>query len=90
MLFSRFECLMCIYDGLTGHADTDEGPEVEVPTRDNAEPIPVPLDDTGFPELPPTPKSGVKLTKVVQSMVREYCLAHVRELHFYLFIEIAD
>ena len=88
MLFTRFDRLMCVYNGLTGHVD--EGPEVGVPARTNAEPIPVPLDDTGFPELPPTPRGGVKVTKVVQSMVREYCLAHVRESQIYSFIEIVD
>ena len=79
MFFTRSDRLMCICNGLTRHVDTDEEPDVEAPARENAEPIPVLLDDTGFPELPPTPRSGVKLTKVVQSMVREYSLAHVRK-----------
>ena len=90
MFFRRFDCLMCICNGLTRHVDTDEEPDMGVPARENAEPIPVPLDDTGFPELLPTTRGGVKLTKVVQLMVKEYCLAHVHESHFYLFIKIAD
>ena len=61
MFFRRFDCLMCICNGLTRHVDTDEEPDMGVPARENAEPIPVPLDDTGFPELLPTPRGGVKL-----------------------------
>ena len=75
-------------NGLTGHVD--EGPKVGVSARMNAEPIPVPRDETGFLELPPTPRGGVKVTKVLQPMVREYCLAHVHESQIYLFIEIVD
>ena len=42
---------MNIYNGLTVRADPDGEPEVEVPAK-RSKPIPVALDESGFPEQP--------------------------------------
>jgi hypothetical protein len=64
-----------------------EEPEAEDPAKMNTKPIPVPLDDAGFPELPPTTQNDNNKTKIVQSMLREYCTAHARELYLNVFSE---
>jgi hypothetical protein len=68
------------------HTEPEE-PEAEDPTKIKTKPIPVLLDDAGFPELPPTTQNDNNKTKIVQSMLREYCTAHARELHLNLFSE---
>ena len=69
---------MYIYNGLTVCADLDGEPEVEVPPK-RSKPIPVALDESRFSELPSITQSDNNLTKAIQSMLREYCLAHIRE-----------
>jgi hypothetical protein len=73
--------LMPTYDGLTMRTDpVERAVEEEDPAKMKSRPIPVPLDADGFPELPPTTSNDPHKTKVVQSMLREYCVAHAREL----------
>jgi hypothetical protein len=79
--------LIYMYDGLMKHTEPDQDAEVEDPAKMNMKPIPVHLDDAGFPELPPTTRNDGRKTKIVQSMLREYCTAHSRELYLNLFIE---
>jgi hypothetical protein len=76
------------YGDLTMHTDPIEGAEEEEdPEKMKSKPIPVLLDADGFPELPPTMSNDPYKTKMVQSMLREYCTAHVCELHCNLFID---
>ena len=60
-------------------ADRDEESAVAAPAKVDTKPV---LDKMGFPALPTTHRNDDNLTKVVQSMVREYCAAHMRQLHF--------
>ena len=41
--------------------------------------IPISIDERGCPELPTTTMADGYKTKIVQSMLREYCTAHIRE-----------
>ena len=59
--------------------DPNEESAVAGPAKVDTKPV---LDEMGFPVLPTTHRNDDNLTKVVQSMVREYCLAHMRQLHF--------
>jgi hypothetical protein len=72
---------------MTMQTEPEEEPEVEDPAKLNTKPIPVPLDDSGFPALPPTTQNDNNKTKIVQSMLREYCTAHARELRLNVFSE---
>ena len=61
-------------------------PEIDPPTAGHSKtittPIPIDVRADGGPELPTvTMRSGYK-AKVVQSMLREYCTKHIRELPF--------
>jgi hypothetical protein len=84
-------CILLMYmcNGLMKLTEPDEEPEEEDPAKLNMKPIPVHLDEAGFPELPPTTSMDTNKTKIVQSMLREYCTAHIRELYINLFIECA-
>jgi hypothetical protein len=46
--------------------------------------IPIPKEHSGRPALPSTTMSDGYATKVVQSMLREYCIAHIRESSYHL------
>jgi hypothetical protein len=80
--------LLPIYDDLMINSDTDEGVVEEDRENMTTKPIPVHLDADGFPELPPTTSNDLHKTKIIQSMLREYCTAHIREIHFNLLIDI--
>ena len=59
-------------------------PEIHQPTAVHSKtiktPIPIAVSVDGAPELPTiTMHSGHK-AKMVQSMLREYCIKHIREL----------
>jgi hypothetical protein len=41
--------------------------------------IPITFDASGCPDLPTTTMGNGYKTKIVQSMLREYCTAHIRE-----------
>ncbi|KAN0127804.1 hypothetical protein V8E53_014360 [Lactarius tabidus] len=58
--------------------DTDEGVVEEDCENMTTKPIPVHLDADRFPELPPTTSNDLHKTKIIQSMLREYCTAHIR------------
>lgn len=45
-----------------------------------AAPIPIAKDSDGYPELPTITAGDGHRTKVVQSMLRDYCTTHIREL----------
>jgi hypothetical protein len=47
--------------------------------------IPISIDSDGYPELPTVSMADGYKTKVVQSMLRDYCTAHIREPSFYPF-----
>ena len=79
--------LMSMRNGLTKYTEPDEDPEAEDLETMNTNPIPIQLDDAGFPELPPTTRNDGRKTKIVQSMLREYCTAHIRELHLNSVVE---
>ncbi|KAN0128961.1 hypothetical protein V8E53_013223 [Lactarius tabidus] len=57
--------------------DTDEGVVEEDHENMTTKPIPVHLDADRFPELPPTTSNDLHKTKIIQSMLREYCTAHI-------------
>jgi hypothetical protein len=48
-------------------------------SKTNSTPIPILFDSDGCPELPTVTMPDGYKTKVVQSMLREYCTAHIRE-----------
>jgi hypothetical protein len=48
-------------------------------SKTNTTPISISLDADGCPELPTVTMADGYKTKVVQSMLREYCTAHIRE-----------
>jgi len=52
--------------------------------------IPIPMELSGYPELPTTTMSDGYKTKVVQSMLREYCTAHMRTSYFNKFLGIPN
>ncbi|KAN0140679.1 hypothetical protein V8E53_001506 [Lactarius tabidus] len=58
--------------------DTDEGVVEEDRENMTTKPISVHLDADRFPELPPTTSNDPHKTKIIQSMLREYCTAHIR------------
>jgi hypothetical protein len=70
------------------HTDTDEGVIEEDCENMTTKPIPVHLDADGFLELLPTTSNDLHKTKIIQSMLREYCTTHICEIHFNLLIDI--
>ena len=44
----------------------------------NTDPIPVVLEETGYPILPEIRMGGGNQTKMVQCMLRDYMTAHIR------------
>ena len=71
--------------GLMMYTEPAEELVAEERANANTEPIPVPLDEAGLPELLSTTRNDIHKTKIVQSMLREYCTAHLCELHLNLF-----
>lgn len=47
--------------------------------KTNTDPIPIVLDESGYPELPDIRMDGNNKTKIVQSMLRDYCTANMRQ-----------
>ena len=67
------------------HLEPVDEPVEDDRAKTNTKPIPVPLGADGFPELPPTTSNDSYKTKIVQSMLREYCTAHIRAFHLHLY-----
>ena len=81
MLFrvSRFIHSFLIICILMGHPDDP----VDAPVKDRSKTIktmiPISKDSTGRPALPSITRSSNLHTKIIQSMLREYCMAHIHE-----------
>jgi hypothetical protein len=76
---SKGELIRCLYthahccvEGVTLPPDKG-GP------RTDTEHIPITLEESGHPVLPDIRMGNRNKTKRVQSMLREYCLAHIRQ-----------
>ena len=67
--------LTCLPDPLP----IPEEPEQPDGLRTVSKKIPIAKDDAGCPILPSITPSDNYKTKIVQSMLREYCTAHMRE-----------
>lgn len=67
--------------------DTVEDPPKMDRSRTVTTKIPITLSDDGCPELPKISMYDNYKTKTVQSMLREYCTAHIREHYFYILTE---
>ncbi len=52
--------------------------------------IPILINPDGCPALPTVSMADGYKTKAVQIMLREYCIAHIRESSFYLFVAKGD
>jgi len=62
--------------------DDDSTPPMKTHSKTVADQIHVSIDEHGFPELPTIRMGDGYKTKAVQSMLRDYCTAHIREPHF--------
>ena len=59
------------------HPDDPVDPPAKNRTRTIKKKVPIPKDETGRPVLPPITRSSNLHTKTVQSVLREYCTAHI-------------
>ena len=81
MLFrvSRFIHTFLIICILMGYPDDP----VDAPVKDHSKTIktmiPISKDSTRWPALPSIARSSNLHTKIIQSMLREYCMAHICE-----------
>ena len=64
---------------LMDHLDVPAGPPVQDRSRTIKTKIPISKDSIGCPALPSITRDSNFKTKIVQSMLREYCIAHIRE-----------
>jgi hypothetical protein len=62
--------------------DTAQSPARKSRSRTLNTHIPISIDEVGCPELPTTTMSDGYRAKIIQSMLREYCTTHIRELSF--------
>ena len=65
-------------------------PPQEVRSKTVTTQIPIAIDAVGCPTLPTTTMADGYKTKRVQSMLREYCTAHIREFSFDPLTEISN
>src|ERR1700735_3732086 len=79
--------LCCFYHHYHILIDHSEPPP-SCPKQDRSQTIksriPIPKEHSGRPAIPSTTMSDGYATKVVQSMLREYCTAHLRESAYHL------
>jgi hypothetical protein len=69
-----------IHSLLKFHPESVDGPpEKKDRSKTITTAIPISMDADGCPELPTTTAADGYKAKVVQSMTRNYCLAHIRE-----------
>jgi hypothetical protein len=71
-----------IYDVLMSLPETVQSPPRMVRSKTVTTQIPISIDEVGCPELPTTTMADGYKAKIVQSMLREYCTAHIREHSF--------
>ena len=69
---------------LIGHSDPSPLPVQQDHSRTLKTRIPIAKQPSRQPTLPSTTMSDGYGTKVVQSMLREYCIAHICELSYHL------
>src|ERR1700744_1669880 len=62
--------------------ETVQSPPQKVRSKTITTQIPIAIDDGGRPTLPTIKSTDGYKTKVVQSMLREYCTTHIREPPF--------
>ena len=67
------------YHLLTDSSEVHPSPPVPDRLKTINKKIPITKDNSGCPALPSITPSDNYKTKVVQSMLREYCAAHIRE-----------
>lgn len=72
------------------HPDTVHSPPIKDRSKTITTQIPISIDQDGCPELPKVTMSDGYKTKVVQSMLREYCTAHIRELSYNPFVTLCN
>ena len=69
---------------LIAHSDPSPSPVQQDHSQTLKTSIPIAKEPSGRPALPSTTMSDGHGTKVVQSMLREYCIAHIREHSYHL------
>jgi hypothetical protein len=87
---SQFRIPLFVLHILTYHSDPPFIPEVPDHSRTVNKVIPISLDPAGRPALPSITACDNYKTKKVQSMLRDYCAAHIRVLIFNHDVTLAE